>query len=176
MRAIPRVLGLTLAVLLAGCQQPASYFDVYPPSRAAIPTVPGNEVLLGSVALNAHPGDSVRLVAATPNGLGANVAVQVYALPLDESQGGVGAQDTRDMGRDRLFDDFARPFAGYEFTAANGPIQLVFGLTASSPGRIEYTSSTVRFVVNGGPELYQEFPLGGFACVDDPRPMSCSSE
>jgi hypothetical protein len=167
---------MAVALLLASCQLPAGYFDAPSHTRVGIPSVPGREALLGNAALMAHPGDTVRLTSAIPNGLADNVAVTVYALPLDQSQGGVGAQDTRDMGRGRIFDDYARAFSGFEFTAANGPIQLVFGLTSSSPGRIGYTSSTVRFVVNGGPEQYQEFPLAGFSCVDDPRPTSCSSE
>ena len=174
MRAISRALCLGLALLVAGCQGSATYFEAVPQQRVWIPTVPGREVLLGNVALQAHAGDSVRLLSALANGLPSGVTVVVYALPLYKSQGGVGAQDTRDMGRGRDFDDFARPLAGFEFVESDGPIELVFGLTINQPGLMQYSSSTVQFTVNGGPTLHQDFTMGGFSCVDDPRPTSCA--
>jgi hypothetical protein len=161
-------------IALAGCTATPSesYFAPINGIDIGGPGRPGVQSLLGIADIRARGGDTVELVSATA--LGASAAdVSSYVLRLSETHGGIGGIQGDTFGDGLSFAAYAKPLAGFTFSAADGEIEIVLRLTSRQPGHVAFSSVDLTFRVNGGTERVQRLPTAGTICFGNPPPSSC---
>ena len=169
-------LAAALAVLLAGCDIGAEeYF--YRPSSVGVtmPRVAGEAAYLGLGTLEARAGDEVRFEALEAVGAAGFSEITPLVRPISESVDGVGAMTEALMREEWGFGpEVFTPLAGYEFDAADGPIEVVVRLNGEAPVAT-FETLIIHFRVNGAKERTQDLKFAGATCFAATLPEAAES-
>jgi hypothetical protein len=160
-------LAAALAVLLAGCGIGADeYF--YRPSRVGVglPALKGEPVYVGLGALEARSGDTVRFELLEPIGATGFTQIEALVRPVSDAVNGelVGAMTEGLIAESwGIGPEAFTPLAGYEFDAADGPIEVVVRVNGEAP-IARFDTLVLQFRVNGTQTRTQDLKFAGAAC------------